>query len=93
MLFTNATQITQEQYETMLDKWFENHYDESIPEEQFWFYSECDKMYVVIDNMGNEFYVENFKNPEVAHAWLRGMDIALAMKLDNFFTENLQERE
>ena len=89
MLFTDATQITQGQYEYMFDKWYENNYDESIPEEQFWFYSECDKMFVVIDNRGNDFYVENFKNPEVAHAWLRGLGITLAMQLDKFITENI----
>ena len=87
MLFTKATQIDAQLCTTLLHSW-END-NKSVPHQQFWCHNDSDNTYVVIDNIGGEFFVECFKNPEAAHAWLRGLGIAEAMELDRFLMKNV----
>ena len=89
MLFANAIQIDEELIRSMLRSW-END-NKSVPEKQFWCYWEDgDKYgYTVIDNRGYDFLMEDFKTPEAAHAWLRGMGATEAYKLDKFIVENM----
>ena len=88
--FENATEITSEQCKEMLDKWFDNHYDESIPCEQFWLhYTDEDGTvwYGVIDNRDYGFFMEDFKSPEAAHAWLRDVDVDICYKIERMLKE------
>ena len=92
MNFDNAIEITHEQCMEMLYKWMENNYDKSIPEKQFWYYykEEGIEHYVVIDNNGNDFLMEDFKTPEAAHAWLRNIDVDICYKVDKLISESIE---
>lgn len=87
MLFANAIQIDEELVSSMLKSW-END-NQSIPEKQFWCYWEDgDKHgYTVIDNRGYDFLMEDFKTPEAAHAWLRGLYVAFCYEIDKMIAE------
>lgn len=91
MLFADATatKITMYQLDDMLEKWEECPSDNDVPRKQFWAYDEVSEDYFVVDNRCGNFFIEQFSNPEPAHAWLRGMGIAEANELDEFLLENL----
>lgn len=89
MLFVNAIEITPEQCESMSDEWERDNYNNSIPREQFWFAWNDGKndWYEVIDNREGEFFVECFKTPEAAHAWLRDVDVDICYHIDRIIIE------
>ena len=98
MLFEveNTTEITHKQCEEMLTKWLDNHYDKSIPCEQFWFCCKDENetvWYEVIDNRDYGFFMECFKSPEAAHAWLRGVDVDVCYKIEKILVEAKEAEE
>lgn len=83
MPFAEAIEITKEQFDEMLFLWQEDN--KSVQEEQFWFFN--DNVFCTVDNRDYEFFVEEWNTPEAASAWLRGMEIDCAMRLDKMVME------
>lgn len=79
MLFNhNATEITVEEFYNMLNSWVIDK--TSAPYSTFWLLN--DDMYTVVDNESGDFFVESFKTPEAASAWLRCIDTDICYKID-----------
>lgn len=90
MLFADATQITSEQGGEMYAAWANDNH--SVERKQFWYvYRDMhgNERYVVIDNRNYDFFMECFKTPEAANAWLRGLGVMEAYELDKWLVENL----
>lgn len=77
MQFCNATKVSLKEFYDMLDSWQKG---EDVRKDLFWV--EDSDEYIVIDNKSGDFFVERFKTPNAAKAWLEGADTDYCYEID-----------
>lgn len=77
MQFCNATKVSLKEFYDMLDSWQKG---EDVRKDLFWV--EDSGEYIVIDNKSGDFFVERFKTPKAAKAWLEGADTDYCYEID-----------